>query len=55
MKWVIMSLVLAELLIAGSVVFRLIGSNTAVLLLAGNSVALIWAATRWRRKPSCCR
>jgi hypothetical protein len=31
-----------------------LGGN-AVLLLAANSVLLIWSFRRWRRKPSCCR
>ena len=32
-----------------------LGGNAAVLLLAANSVLLIWSIVRWRRKPSCCR
>jgi hypothetical protein len=32
-----------------------LAGDLAVLLLAANSVALIWSATRLRRKASCCR
>ena len=32
-----------------------LGGNAAVMLLAANSVLLIWSIVRWRRKPSCWR
>jgi hypothetical protein len=54
MKWLGCALLAAEvLLVAG--VMKPIGGNIAVLLLALNSVLLIWFASRLRRKPSCCR
>jgi hypothetical protein len=55
MKWVVYTLLAAEAVLVGCVVSRAIAGNLAVLLLAANSVLLIWSATRWRRKPSCCR
>ena len=55
MKWLVYLLLAAEAALLGCALTRVIASNLAVLLLAGNSVLLIWSATRLRRKPSCCR
>jgi hypothetical protein len=55
MKWLVYILLAVEIVLVGCALTRQIESNMAVLLLAGNSVLLIWAATRWLRKPSCCR
>jgi hypothetical protein len=55
MKWLVYILLAAEAVLVECALTRAIASNTAVLLLAGNSVLLIWYATRLRRKPSCCR
>lgn len=48
-------LLAAEAVLIGCALSRTLESNLAVLLLAGNSVLLIWSATRLRRKPACCR
>ena len=32
-----------------------LGGDAAVLLLAANSMLLLWTFKRWRSKPSCCR
>jgi hypothetical protein len=55
MKWLVFVLLAVEAALLGCVLARAMASNLAVLLLAGNSVLLIWCATRLRRKPSCCR
>jgi hypothetical protein len=55
MKWLVYILLAAEAGLVGCTLTRAIDGNLAVLLLAANSVLLIWSATRWRRKPSCCR
>jgi len=55
MKWLVYILLAAEMVLVVCTLTRTIESNLAVLLLAGNSVLLIWTATRLRRKPSCCR
>jgi hypothetical protein len=55
MKWVVFILLAAEAVLVACALTQAIASNLAVLLLAGNSVLLIWSATRLRRKPSCCR
>jgi hypothetical protein len=55
MKWLVYFLLAVEAVLIGCALTKEIASNMAVLLLAGNSVLLIWTATRWRRKPSCCR
>jgi hypothetical protein len=44
-----------EAVLAFCVIFEGMAGNTIILLLASNSVLLIWTATRLRRKPSCCR
>jgi hypothetical protein len=55
MKWLVYILLVAEAVLVACALLRTPGGNVVVLLLAGNSVLLIWSATRWRRKPSCCR
>jgi hypothetical protein len=55
MKWVVFILLAAEAVLVTCALTQTIASNLAVLLLAGNSMLLIWSATRLRRKPSCCR
>jgi len=55
MKWLVSILLAAEIVLLGCALAQAIASTTAVLLLAGNSVLLIWSATRLRCKPSCCR
>jgi hypothetical protein len=55
MKWLVYVLLAIEAMLVGCAWAQTISSNVAVLLLAGNSVLLIWGATRLRRKPSCCR
>jgi hypothetical protein len=55
MKWLVYILLALEVLLVGCAVAKTLSSNLAVLLIAGNSVLLIWCAARLRRKPSCCR
>jgi len=55
MKWLMYILLVAEAVLVGCALTQAIGSNLAVMLIAANSVLLIWSATRLRRKPSCCR
>lgn len=55
MKWLVYVLLATEAVLVGCALTQAISNNLAVLLLAGNSVLLIWGATRLRRKPSCCR
>jgi hypothetical protein len=55
MKVFVYVLLAVEAVLVVCTLTRVVESNLAVLLLAGNSVILIWAATRLRRKPSCCR
>jgi hypothetical protein len=55
MKWLVYLLLAVEAALVAGVLSRALGGDAAVLLLAANSVLLIWSATRWRRKPSCCR
>jgi hypothetical protein len=55
MRWLVYILLATEVVLIGSAVGHKLESNMVVLLLAGNSVLLIWSATRLRRKPACCR
>jgi hypothetical protein len=55
MKWLVYILLAAEVVLVGCALTQAIASNMAVLMLAFNSVLLIWSVTRLRRKPSCCR
>ncbi len=55
MRWLVYFLIASEAVLIGCAVGHKVESNIAVLLLAGNSVLLIWSATRSRRKPACCR
>ncbi len=55
MKWLAWCLLASETLLAAYVWMAPVVNNAAVLLLAGNSLLLIWCGTRLRRKPSCCR
>jgi hypothetical protein len=55
MKWLVYILLAVEAVIVGCALTQMLASNLAVLLLAGNSILLIWSLTRLRRKPSCCR
>jgi hypothetical protein len=55
MKWLVYILLAVEAVLVGCALSRAMDGNLAVVLLAANSVLLIWSATRWRRKPSCCR
>jgi hypothetical protein len=55
MKWLALILLAVEAVIVGCALTKMLASNPAVLLLAGNSVLLIWSLTHLRRKPSCCR
>jgi hypothetical protein len=48
-------LLVIEAVLAYCVIFQGLATNAIILLLACNSVLLIWVATRLRRKPSCCR
>lgn len=54
-KWVVWFLLAVEAGLVVCVVTRAFAGDLAVLLLAVNSVLLIWSATRLRRTPSCCR
>jgi hypothetical protein len=55
MKWLVYLLLALEAALVACALSRAIGGNLAVVLLAANSILLLWSATRWRRKPSCCR
>ena len=55
MKWLVYLLLAVEAALLGCALSRALGGNLAVVLLAANSVLLLWSAARWRRKPSCCR
>ena len=55
MKWLVIILLAVEAALVVCALCRVIGGNAAVLLLAVNSVLLLWSAARWRAKPSCCR
>ena len=55
MKWFVYTFLVLEAVLVGCAVSRAISGNLAVLLLAANSVLLIWTASHLRRKPSCCR
>jgi hypothetical protein len=55
MKLVVFILLAVEALLVAFAMTKNLSGDSAILLLAGNSVLLIWAATRLRRKPSCCR
>jgi K+ transporter len=55
MRRTVYVLLAIEALLLIAALARLIAGNAGVLMLAVNSVLLIWAATRLRRKPSCCR
>lgn len=55
MKRLMYVLLTVEIALAFCVIFERIASNAIILLLAGNSVLLIWTWSRLRRKPSCCR
>jgi len=55
LRWVVYILLALEAVLLGCALSHTFESNLAVLLLAGNSVLLIWSATRLRRKPACCR
>jgi hypothetical protein len=48
-------LLASELVLTAWVMLQSAPGNLAVLLLACNTVLLLWAATRLRRKPFCCR
>jgi hypothetical protein len=55
MKKLVYLLLAVEAALLVCALSRAMGGNLAVLLLAANSVLLLWSATRWRRKPGCCR
>jgi hypothetical protein len=55
MKWLVYLLLVVEAALLADALNGTIGGGLAVVLLAANSVLLLWFATRWRRKPSCCR
>ena len=55
MKRLMYILLAVETVIVVCALTRVLASNLAVVLLAGNSILLIWSLTRLRRKPSCCR
>jgi hypothetical protein len=55
MKWLAYVLLAVEVALAFCVIFEGMASNAVILLLACNSVLLLWTATRLRRKPACCR
>ena len=55
MIWLVCLLLAAEAGLVGCALAKVISGETAVLLVAFNSVLLIWGAARLRRKPSCCR
>jgi hypothetical protein len=50
-----LALCVAELLLVALSLGWWKGMDVAVLLLAANTIALIWCAARLRRGPSCCR
>ncbi len=55
MKWLVCVLLVVEALLVWWALTQAMVSNLSVVLLVGNSVLLIWSASRLRRKPSCCR
>jgi hypothetical protein len=55
MRWLVYILLAMEAGLVGCALTKVMDANLAVILLATNSVLLIWSATRRRRKPSCCR
>jgi hypothetical protein len=55
MKWLVYFLLAVEAALVSCALSRAMGGNLTVLLLAANSVLLLWSGARWRRKPSCCR
>jgi hypothetical protein len=55
MKRLVYFLLAVEAALLACALSRAIGGNLAVVLLAANSVLLLWSAARWRRKPGCCR
>lgn len=55
MKWLAYVLLAVEVLLVRWALKQAVVSNLLVLLLALNSVLLIWSAARSRGKPSCCR
>jgi hypothetical protein len=59
MKWLVYLLLAVEAGLVGCALSRAlshaVGGDLTALLLAANSLLLIWSATRWRRIPSCCR
>jgi len=54
MKWLVGILLATEVVLVGCALTWATVSDVAVLLLAANSLVLIWSATRLRRRPSCC-
>jgi hypothetical protein len=50
--WVLLA---AEVVLLACALTRAMSGDLPVLLLAVNSVLLIWGAAQLRRKPSCCR
>jgi hypothetical protein len=55
MKWLVYFLAAVEAALVGCALSRALGGDLTVVLLAANSVLLLWSAARWRRKPGCCR
>jgi len=55
MKRLVCFLVAVEAVLLACALSGTMGGSLAVLLLAANSVLLLWSAARWRRRPSCCR
>lgn len=55
MKWVMYISLAAEAVLVGCALTQAIASDLAVLLIAANSVLLIWTAAQLLKKPSCCR
>jgi hypothetical protein len=55
MKWLVCGLLATEALLVVWVLAQALVSDLSLLLLACNSMLLIWSASRLRGRPSCCR
>jgi hypothetical protein len=55
MKWLVYVLLAVEVLLLVRVLAQALASDLSVLLLAGNSILLIWSASRSRRESFCCQ
>ncbi len=55
MKRLVYLLLAVEAVLVACALSGAIGGSLVVVLLAANSVLVLWSAARWRRKPGCCR